>query len=236
MVPVTGADSFFRDLAEKISALEDLSLADPLSTRVAVARMKRYLATPEQRINLHDFLGAEAERVHVGVTSDRFLGAGLGIDSAAMVKRLRTYEAEMNILLSLLACGGYWSTQDQFHIFCRAIKRIGDDYADQSGLTVWLKLRRYPGLLAFYALGIAAIAAGNYRFLNTVFSVKIRTDKHRAEEPVTAALTPLEAIDIDHARQMLPGMERHHTPMNDYVFDVLRTPLRDYTPDDVSYG
>jgi hypothetical protein len=34
---------------------------------------------------------------------------------------------------------------------------------------------------------------------------------------------------------MLPGLDRHHTPLSDHLFDKLREPLREYLPRDDDY-
>jgi hypothetical protein len=234
-VPIQSADAFFGELADKICALEDLTLTDPLSPRVAVARMKRYITDPQQRINLHDLVSAETERVHTAVTSDRFSAKDQNITPDIALRRLRAYEAEMRVLLSMMACAGYWAAESQYPTLCRAVKRIADDLQDQSGLVVWLGLRRYPALLAMYALGIAAVANGNYALQKHLFALKARTAKHQPEEPILEPFSPLCVLGRDYARQLLPGRERDFTPLNNHVFDALRDPLREYLPDDRSY-
>lgn len=82
VLPISDADSFFEDLAEKIQALEDYAITDPVSPRIAVARMKRYLAGPEQRINLHDLVHAETDRVYAAMMGSRFSAMTSNIDPA----------------------------------------------------------------------------------------------------------------------------------------------------------
>jgi hypothetical protein len=60
-IVISNADSFFNELADKIQAIEQFALTDPVSPRVAVARLKRYLAGPDQQISLHDLLVFETE-------------------------------------------------------------------------------------------------------------------------------------------------------------------------------
>jgi hypothetical protein len=42
-------------------------------------------------------------------------------------------------------------------------------------------------------------------------------------------------MDIDAARQLIPEMKGRHTPMSDYLFEVLKEPLISLIPDDVLY-
>lgn len=234
VIPTADADSFFGELAEKVGALEDFTLSDPISAKVAVARMKRYLVAPGQRINLHDLVSSETERVHAAIASDRF-SANDQISPEIALRRLRAYEAELHVLLPILACSGYWAPEANFPVLCRAVKRIADDFADKNGLNVWLSLRKYPALLILYATGIAAVASGNYSLLKHLFALRIKTDKHRPEEPITEPFSPLRVLAKDLQKQLLPGRDRDFTPLNNHVFDVLRDPLRDYLPDDTAY-
>jgi hypothetical protein len=205
VISITDADAFLRELAAKIGALEDFTLSDPMSARAAVARIKRYLGKPEERINLHDLVNTETERVHAAVTAARFSANDQKINPEITLQRLRAYESELHVLLPLLACGGYWANEAQSQVFCRAVKRIADDHADQSGLIVWLSLRRYPALLSMYAMGIAAIGNNNYASLRRLFALKVRTEKHRPEDGITEPFSPIRVLDRENQRQLLPG-------------------------------
>jgi hypothetical protein len=235
VVSIADADSFFRDIADKIDALEDFTLSDPISAEVAVARVKRYLASSEQRINLYDLVNAETERVHAGITAARFSPEDSNIGPDIAVGRLRAYEAEMNVLLPVLACGGHWATGEQFRVLGQAITRLANDEGGGNGLVIWLSLRRYPALLALYATGIAAVANDNYALLKHLFSLQIRTGRDRPQKPILKLLSPVRVLELVRQRQLLPGREREFTPLNNHVFEVLRGPLRQYLPADYAY-
>jgi hypothetical protein len=55
-IEISDADSFFKDLFDRVQAIEEFSLSDPVAPRVAVARLKRYLSDGSQQIGLHDLL------------------------------------------------------------------------------------------------------------------------------------------------------------------------------------
>lgn len=55
VVPASSADDLFGELLESLEALDRLS-APPLTTAMAVARLKRYLPDPVRRIDLHDLV------------------------------------------------------------------------------------------------------------------------------------------------------------------------------------
>jgi SIR2-like domain len=235
IIQIADADSFFRDLAEKVAALEDLALADPVSAQVAVARMKRYLAAPEQRINLHDLVNGETERVWAAVNSNRLPELGGNVTPESTLQRLRVYEGEMRVLLAMSACGGHWAADSQCRGLCRSLKRLADDPIGSGTRIVGLNLRRYPATLALYTMGISAVASGNYGLLKQIFELKIKTDQNSTEEPLTEALSPIRVFERNLSKQLLPGRELEFTPFNNYLFEVLRDSLRDDVPDDRAY-
>ena len=237
VVPIADADSFFSDLAEKVAALEDLALADPVSAQVAVARMKRYLAAPEQHINLHDLVRAETERVFAETRSDRFSTNDNDLTPATVARRLRAYEVELQTLMAIVGCGGFWATEEaQLRSICAAVKRLGDEPTLRGGFTVWVSLLKYPALLTLYVAGIAAVVNRNYAFLRHLFGLRLRTgQQHLPEQSVTEVLTTFETLEFRQQKVLLPGREQQSTPLNNHVFDALRSPLVEYTPDANSY-
>ena len=232
VVPIKDADTFFTDLAEKIRALEDMEVADPISARVAVARMKRHLADPQQRINLHDLVRAETERVYSGVRTDRFSLHDNDISPESVLRRLRAYEAELQTLIAILGCGGYWATDNaQRSSICGAVKRLGDDASPPNGVEIWLSIKKYPALLALYVSGIAAVSNRNYGFLRRLFALKIRTNLNQPEQSVSEVVTPWETLERRLEQQYIPGRQHEATPLNNHIFEALRAPLGDYLPE-----
>ena len=61
-IPAASADDLFGELLESLEALERLA-SSPLTTAMAVARLKRYLPDPVRRIDLHDLIMASTDEV-----------------------------------------------------------------------------------------------------------------------------------------------------------------------------
>jgi hypothetical protein len=196
--------------------------------------MKRYLTSQEQRINLHDLVSGETERVFAGITSARFTKLQ-SINADMVVQRLRAYEREAEVLVALFACGGYWASDTQAGILIRSLMRLSDDTIVGSSRFVGINLHRYPATLLLYAMGIADVAARNYRLLNDVLSLKVQPAPYSKEVFLTKFLAPISIFDKRHANELMPGRNLAFTPVNDYVFEVLREPLREYLPDDKAY-
>jgi len=235
VVPISDADGFFCELDEKVSALETFSITDPLSTSVAIARLKRYLSTDSYKISLSDLVSNETERTYRAITDTRFpLQASANLTGDTILKRMQLYTSEIGILLAIQVCGSYWATQSQGGIFLRSLKRIADQNGPEAGRVVWLSLRRYPSLVLLYGMGLGALASSNYRFLKNLLDLGLRVDSYKPDES-TAVTLYTQKILANDVQRLLPGRESDHTPLSDLLFEILRDPLRPYLADDALY-
>jgi hypothetical protein len=236
MLNIPDADSFFSELASNVIALESLAASDPVSGKVAVARLKRYLPRPEHNIALADLVHAETERVKRALTEPRFSTEAreVPITGELILERLTAYQAETDVLLQLSVCGAYWATKVQHQTFLQSFRRIADQSTPEVGLSVWFHLRQYPSLLLLYGMGLAALAKSNYAFLKALFEIRIRKDPFKPEAQAAVALHNLAIMDRG-IQKLLPDRQREHTPLSNHLFDFLREPLRDYLPDDHNY-
>jgi len=231
-IQIRNADTFFRDLAEKVMALEEYTRPHPLSTKAAVARAKRYLSEWRYEIRLHDLVMEETERVYDTLSEANFPVQGATFSVEELKKRLARYEAFLETLVSLLATGCYWGTTSHEKLWVRVLERIGNPSGGRGGLVVWINLRLYPALLLFYASGMATIAADKYATLAALFR-RPTYNENREGIPLFVRLVPVRIVDNDAMNQMLG--KRFYTPVSEHLFEVLRAPLREFLPDEVVY-
>jgi hypothetical protein len=235
IVSIADADGFFRELDEKVSALETFSITDPLSASVAITRLKKYLSADTYRINLSDLVSNETERTYRAITDSRFsVQTPHNLTGEAILKRMQLYEAELGVLLAMEVCGAYWASQTQRDIFLKSFKRTADQSGPDAGKVIWLSLRRYPALVLMYGMGLEALAHSDYRFLKVLFDLNLRVDSYKPDEPTASTLYDQKVLARD-AQKILPGREREYTPLSNHLFEALREPLRDYLPDDALY-
>ena len=233
---ISGADELFKDLLDKISALEQLAQTDPMPTKVAVARMKKYLADEAHRISLCDLLNAETERTFAALRNPRFTSKydpRIQVTQEAALAKLQAYEVATDALLHLTICGGYWVRPQQHALLSRCFRRAADWGDPQSGqLPLWNNLRRYPALLLLYGIGLAAIAGRNYLLLKHILHLPIRDDSYHPEQPLVRLLHDQAVMERDDQRWLF---QDSRTGLSDHLFAALRDPLREYLADDVEY-
>ncbi len=232
------AEQLFTQLERKVLALAELDRPHPLSVGTAVAELKRYLADPQARIQLDDLLRAEADRAFEAISDAHFPVGGPYVLEEAQ-RRIARYGAAVEILIALFVAGCYYTRGgEQARLWARALERVLNHEGAQAGLVAYIAMRRYPALLLFYAAGIAALASENWEVIQELFvGGEYREPMHSVQMPFLAALHPWLAFDNAAPQPVLlpQATGQRHTPISDYLHDVLREPLRAVIPSDARY-
>lgn len=229
VIRIRDADSFFQELAEKISALEEVDRPHPLSAKVAAATLKKYLPEERHKIRLHDLVMGEARMLYDELSEDRF-SLNTPFTDQEFINRVRRYEALTEILQAMMITGCYWGEEKHIDLWVKCLELISNPPEDKGGIYGWLKLRLYPALLLLYAGGIAAVAAQRYSTFAALLT-KAKVYKQGTDYPLVLKLYPGAVMERE-IRQKLPGMKDHYTPLNDHLFELLREPLREFLPQD----
>jgi hypothetical protein len=231
VIPIKDAEGFFSALEEKVAALEELDAPHPLSTRLAVVTLKRYLADDRYRIRLHDLFHDEVARLEEQTTLTRMPVGGITMNRDEYLQRLGRYEAISEPLVALMATGAYWSDQEQRELLISILDRLASRWTEpMGGIGTLLELLDYPTVLALYGAGLGAVA-GNQ--LETLAHLLGRLEVRRHGERIAFPLEMAVARVVDEGPlQPVSGNPRHYTPASDRLAEVLREPLRELIPND----
>lgn len=231
---IGSADAFFSDVKDRVLALETFGANDPLSPKVAVARVKRYLSDPQYAIALHDLVMTEVAAARERTSNAHFSAHNENPTSETTLARMKRYESALDLLLPELACMAYWADPKQNEVVVQAFRSVAEESdVSEGGMTVWISLRRYPSLLLLYGIGMAAIAHRNYSLLKSILDLKILKKNHAGEKRVGVLLHDQAVMQHDHQPLLLARKE--HTPLSNYLFDHLKEPMRSYLPSDKEY-
>jgi len=236
-IGIDDADGFFSELSRLIEALEQFSRPHPLSTEVAVASLKSYLAEPKYRIRLADLIGNEVDKIADATSGQSFaLQGGPAPDTNTFTARVRAYDAACETLLAMAVVGGHWGEEWNHPAWQNALSRLAARRGE-AGFSLWIELQRYPATLVFYALGIGAIEAGErgLSLLGKLFSTPV----HRENREDKTAVEMLPALCLfergNEPAKLLEGMERHHVPLNDWIHVLLRSKTQGVFPSESRY-
>ena len=208
---------------------------DPISAKVAAARVKQYLPDPLHAIRLHDLLTSETERTKQRTGNAFFPTAESNPTNVTTLARLKRYDSELDVLVSMLACVAYFGKPEVDELVLGCFKRLADESGPEPGIPVWLEMKRYPALRALYAIGIAGVAAGNYRLLKRLFELKIRKRGNGDDREYAAVTRIHDHAVINRQHQPLLLGRQEHTPLSNYLFEGLQDAMRHYLPEDGDY-
>ncbi len=232
IIKTQDADSFFRGVAEKVVALEDTARPHPVSAKVAIATVKRYLVDERNRIRLHDLVMDELNKLDAQVADTDFSRIEIA-NEEAFKRRVERYQALTEILLAMMITGSYWGEQSHQHLWVQCLERLAYRPNTHYG-SAGMRLRLYPALLLLYGGGIAALAHGKYDTFATLLTKAVARVESK-DEPLVLAINTGIVMEQNIAKQ-LPNMQNHkNTPLSDYLYDLLREPLKEYLPLDIRY-
>src|SRR5438876_2172049 len=123
IIKTQDADSFFSGLAEKVAALEDVARPHPLSAKVAVATVKRYLVDDRNRIRLRDLVMEELNKLDEQV-SDTHFTLSETFTEEALKRRVERYQVLTEIPLAIMITGSYWGEQSHQHLWVQYLERL----------------------------------------------------------------------------------------------------------------
>ena len=241
-----GADQFFKDLEEKVAALESLQEGDPLTPAVAVATVKRYLEEDRYRIRLRDFLVRQSSELRDSVFSrDDFPVTWDGSPEEELPgkvrRRLRSYDVLLGPALGVLVAGAYWARGEQVPPFAEPFRAVASPPHDYSQFfEVWQDLDLYPALRLFYGVGIASALAQNWGLLR-ILARDVTVENLYDYRPHPAAFV-LDGGYLsrnlrweNHTSLVYPD-QTYYLPLTEYLYQTLEEPLREYASDPASYN
>lgn len=236
VIPTEGADQLFSELVENVESLQEFERSHPLSTKVAVATVKRYLAEPKHRIRLHDLVYKEAENVYHELSSERFGTKIEDLTKDNFQKRIHEYEAIVERLMPILATLSYHDTGENAHLLTNCIELLMQ-VQKKEGSNALIDLQYYPALLLTYTAGISAMAAKRFYNLAAILKEPTYLDWHSNDKMssieklnVLFVFTDVGSVWVPHQKA-----DRELTPVNNYLLDFLYPVLHDYLPNNTMF-
>lgn len=238
VISITGADALFPTLQQQVQSLQEFSRPHPLSTEAAVVTLKRYLSEDRHRIQLHDLVSKEVANVATAIEKQNFWVGDPKPDSSTTTSRVRTYEAICSTLVAMAAVQGQWIEQQHYSMWQRALERVvvTNTVYNVTVYDFWSGIRKYPGTLLLYALGIGALEWHRLQFLGELFSTPMHQE-HNEDVPAVCLLAPVSLFENgSKIGQILEGKTNHRVPINQWLNEYFRNQFRQLLPGDNRYS
>lgn len=242
VLPSTSADELFRELVESLEALDRLS-APPLTTAMAIARLKRYLPDPVRRIDLHDLVMNITDDVVDSIdTAPVEATSGGTVTWQTVDDAVESHLHSMDQLAPLLIEGvrhDHQGTHDQLWI--DVVQRLIDSATTypSSYMPVLQALRLIPALVAVAAISITATKRNREGLLLTLAAEVEGSPRPGRVDNVTVAQI-LHYVNIleDDSANNLPrwgGNTRWIYPTSHLFKGEIRRFFADLIPADADY-
>ena len=234
LITITSAETFFSELKDRVLALEMFGANDPLSPKVAVARIKRYLSDPQYAIALHDLVIEEARGTRERTSERHFPTANENPTSETTPTRLHRYDTAVELLLEEIVCVSYWANPAQEDVVIQGFRRVAEeDERPELGNSIWNGMKRYPALILLYGVSMAGILGSKYGLLKRILDLRVLRKDYDGERRIGVRLHD-HAVIAKGAQQALFG-NREHTPLSNYIFERLKRPMAPYFSSEEDY-
>ncbi|GAA4339742.1 hypothetical protein GCM10023086_74960 [Streptomyces venetus] len=235
------ADELFTVLVSRIEALDRLNTA-PITRDVAVVQLKRALPDPLRRIELFDLVDQAVTQITDRATAEyKPVASPPGAWADTFGSNLRTYRADSDTLLHLLANGVFHDGGVHDHVWRRAVERLVRlrDITPGAYNDALEKLRHVPALLATWTIGIAAVLSHREELLATTLYHPEWAVPHSGHPRLGPAwtLNPLRVLDTGGLHDMHPaaGGNKYIYPQSNWLKNTLREPFQLVEPSDTAY-
>jgi hypothetical protein len=233
VIRIKDADTFFREVRENVFALESFARSHPLSAKIAVANLERYITDDRYKILLHKLIAEETERVYERLSGPDIPGRGTKPDADNIPLRASYYEAAVDTLLQLVIHGCYWGEKQHETLWIAAIERLANVDSGGEIYPDWIGMRRYPAMLLMYGGGLAAMAYSQHETLMGLLT-RAHVIESEKEYPSAVMLCFPKVMDWD-VGNFLTGRANRPTPVSEHVRNQLLPKIKSFVPREDQY-
>jgi hypothetical protein len=226
-IEIQDADSFFSELSENVDALESNLTYNPLTPKIALARLKKYIVRDEFIISLNDLIQSQTENVFERLNSTSFPHP----NNEEIKKKIDFYLSQIDPLCSLLMHGVYWGKELHDELWIKTLTRIATPKEKSNNYTIWQEIEYLPALIIVYVLGLTCVLKNKYGLLLKISKIDIINQ--RGEEKLLKLANSWQVIDKRILQQVLGN--NHHVPMSELLFYALRKHFENYILNDKEY-
>lgn len=225
IVESESADALFTDLLASIEALQRLA-EPPLTTAMAVARLKRALPDPLRRIELHDLVMSSADPAvrslaEIPETTNTI---------AALDDTLSHLDEASKPCLTLLVHTVRYDDGTHTKLLISVLQRLLDARRRVISIPAFDNLQHYPALLVLRAMSIEAVRVGHDDlFVELLVTPGWKDTFNRTSATSAAQVLHLQRVVADENANRLPRWGGEH-----WIYPtshVLRASLRDFFAD-----
>jgi SIR2-like protein len=235
-IEITDSDSFFKDIEEKVMAIEKFNEPHPLSAKTTVATLKTLLRDERQDINLHDMVMNLTDSTYTNLSINNFPlhTKENPFNADNFIERVRNYESYIDTLLNMIIAGCYWGDEKNSGLWVKSIQKISNPQREEKVNNNWLNLSYYTSQLLFYGAGLSSLFSNNYETLASLYNnINVRTGTEEIKLFYFIENTKYQPMGNDNAKILTKNDSL--VAVSEYLCSHLRKYFRDYFTSDIDY-
>jgi hypothetical protein len=231
-IAITDADGFFEDLLATVTRAAEQTLpgqrGGAATTPQAVVReLERMIDDPTKRIALRRLVEEQSQSLAKALEGQVFSVTGNQPTptDTTLSERMRAYElVSANAVAMMAAAADFFTDPSQVPLLVELLHNSVEGGVT-GGYTAYINLRLYPALLLLYSGGMGALRGERYQTLVSLWYAKVPSGAGGPDDEAARILRPSHIIDPSAAQSLLPT-PRLLSPMSEYLYVILREPLR----------
>lgn len=188
------------------------------------------IADPTRGPLVAGMVRTELDRVVVAISADDV--SSVPFSEPELMRRAEALYAATERLASMSALAGYWAPDSTARLWPHALAALLGARDRGSGLSVWLDLIGYPGLLVLYAFGLGASISRRYGTLATILASPV-PDEHQQRRPAIVVVN--SAYLREDVAVKLSGAKSARWPLSDHLLSAARPWFADVVPSDALF-
>lgn len=195
--------------------------------------IKEYIIDDRYRIKLHELINDEVERTFAAINRDDLLEFPSNYDGDEFRRRARIFEAETATIRQMIATACFWGNSGHVETWIGLVQRFDRLRRQQSGLTIYLNLQRYPAFLVFQTCAFSAFSGNQFSTLARLMSEGEYESRGLPASP-SDTFDPSNTFSGGGFGELREPPEEGHkwsTPGNLQLWDVLRDSTKELIPD-----
>jgi hypothetical protein len=182
-------------------------------------QVKAAVADPDRAPVVHDLLHRAVAEMVTAVNGEDF-PITADFTNEELARRASAFEDLAAPLIRASAWGGFYGSPATRTLWPSLAGRAANTVTRTGGHhDAWRLLNRYPAVLMTYAVGIGAVAGDRPDLLAALLRRRAIVERETMK-PIALELHA-DAAFVNSIANRLPGLDRHHTPASDRVYEVL---------------
>jgi hypothetical protein len=192
IIKASDADTFFVSLKDRVTTIESARSLNPETIELKIAMVKRFLSKPEYRIQLHDLVSAEIQKV-----LDQFSRVFAEDDNRwnrPFEDCVYEYESAIEPLVRITAVVGRWGDDRELELVQDAIVgllRLARQC--RAGSASLVALQDYPAALVLYGCGLGLIRSGRISALFQLLDTQTLVSRESLKSGIELCPSTLES-------------------------------------------